>query len=155
MQTSVLGSKSVRLQHGLSLLEIIVVLLIIGISATAGIRYMPKSNTNSLYQDARQLSQRFELARQYALQHRESLSWQVQGEHYDFRPIQPQAATLPVQLRQTTWHSRLPVQVEQQPKAQVLVEAAWLHSPLSIILDNGVDRITLSRTPYGQFEIMP
>lgn len=155
MQTSALGSKSVHPQHGLSLLEIIVVLLIIGISATAGIRYMPKSNTNSLHHDARLLSQRFELARQHALQHHQALSWQVQGAHYSFRPIRPDAAAVSDTLRQTSWRSPLPVSVEQEPKADIVIEAAWLHAPLKITLDNGLDRISLLRTPYGQFEIMP
>lgn len=156
MLTSALGNKRPRPQHGFSLLEVIIVLFIIGISTSVGIRYLPATEQNSLSHDAKRLTQRLQAAQRYAIQHRQPLRWQQQEGGYGFEPLTavPFSARFPSNLAHTAWQSTAAVNVRTQPASPLLIHPAWLYEPLLITLDNGVDSLIIRRDLHGVFELI-
>ena len=156
MQTSALGSKLPRLQHGFSLLEVIIVLFIIGISTSVGIRYLPATEQNSLSMDAKRLTQRLQAAQRYAIQHRQVLRWKIEDDGYSFERLEaaPFSPRFPANLAYTAWQSPRSVAVRIQPRTPLHIQPAWLYEPLRITLDNGVDSVTLRRDLHGVFELI-
>lgn len=156
MQTSVLGNKTPRLQHGFSLLEVIIVLFIIGISTSVGIRYLPATEQNSLSMDAKRLTQRLQAAQRYAIQHRQVLHWKVEENGYRFERLDPTpfSPRFPADLAYTAWHSPRAVNVRTQPSTALHIQPAWLYDPLQITVDNGVDSVTIRRDLHGVFELI-
>lgn len=155
MLTLALGNKHNARQHGFSLLEVIIVLFIIGISTSVGIHYLPSTYDNSVSQDAKLLTQRFQAAQRYAIQHQQTLRWQKHEDGFGFEALENGAFTLPLPatLAHVSWRGARSTKVTLQPSSTLLIEPSWLYSPLLITLDNGVDRLIISRDLHGNFDV--
>ena len=138
-------------QQGFSILEVLVVLVIISITAMVGISYMPQSSTNSLHADGIRLTQLFTLAQNYAHQQGVNMIWQPESQGFTFTLTDANTKTLPTPLLPQSWLSPRPVQVSIEPAHEVVrFNAHWLRAPYTVILDNGIDRLRIQKDPYGR-----
>lgn len=142
-------------QRGFSILEVLVVLVIISITAMVGISYMPQSSTNSLHAEGIRLTQLFTLAQNYARQQGTPVVWKPEEQQFRFLLPERSLQNLPDALRPRSWLSSKAVQVSIDPaNEQVRFTSHWLRPPQRIVLDNGLDRLQIQKDTYGNYEVL-
>jgi len=149
------GNNIAMQQRGFSILEVLVVLVIISITAMIGMSYMPRSSTNSLHADGVRLTQLFTLAQNYARQQGTPITWKPEEQQFRFVLTERSLQSLPDALRPRPWLSPQAVQVTIEPaNEQVRFTSHWLRPSHRVVLDNGLDRLRIQKDPYGNYEVL-
>ncbi|SFV09650.1 GspH/FimT family pseudopilin [Pseudomonas sp. OV546] len=144
-------------QHGFTLIELMVVLIIIGIaSAAVGLSIKPDP-LHLLRQDANRLVQLLQVAQAEALADGRPITWQADTKGFHFSRRNEHATGFDQfnsdpQLRPRAWDTPA-VQVRVIPKQRVVLNAEWFDTPLQLQLSDGQNSLSVRRTAAGQFRV--
>ncbi|MEI2417871.1 type II secretion system minor pseudopilin GspH [Orrella sp. JC864] len=160
-------SLAVCSQRGFTLIEIMVVLVIIGITAGAvGLSISP-SPERILRQDARQLAQQFEAAHQAVRTDGRLVAWRADGQGYRFTRgnwrlppggVVPEVMTDGAlddfsgndALRPRSW--RL-TPTDASPAGPVVLGSEWIGQPWQLVLRHGQASVTIERAADGGYVV--
>lgn len=161
------------LQHGFSLLEVLIVLVIIGIAtATVGVSAFSGGDAHALRQDALRLAQLFSVAQSEARKGGSPIIWEYDTQGYRFARapralllpagISQQAGPAPAQgfagassLRPRSWTPDNAIEVRIEPSAANVFNTEWISGPLAIELDDGLNTVRIVRSGNGQYQVLP
>ena len=156
--------------RGFTLIELMVVLVIVGIAATAVTIQTGTSAQQALRQDAARLMQRFLAAQNEVRADGRPITWAYDDAGYRFvrrAPIpfaatpvtQAAAAALPADtfaddelLQPRTW-GQAPVQVEVAPRGAAVFTAEWIAAPLTVRLAAGDASVQVVRDAAGRYRV--
>jgi general secretion pathway protein H len=159
------------LARGFTLIELMVVLVIIGIAATAvTVQTRIGGAQQALHQDAARLMQRFLAAQNEVRADGRPITWLFDDAGYRFArraPIplantpvtQAAAAALPPdtfagdELLQPRAWGQAPVQVEVAPRGAPVFTAEWIAAPLSVRLVAGNASVSVLRDAAGRYSV--
>ncbi|NYT78661.1 type II secretion system minor pseudopilin GspH [Alcaligenaceae bacterium] len=160
-------------QHGFTLLEMMIVLLIIGIgTAMASVSAFGDNNARALRQDARRLAQLFTVAQAEAIASGRTIVWEHTAKGYRFVRL-PRQLILPARLaaraslaadasmaqdsalRPRKWISAEPVDVRVNAAGNVIFGADWIPGPLELKLSAGAEAVRVARLGSGRFVVNP
>lgn len=159
-----------RTSRGFTLIELMVVLVIVGIAATAVTIQSGPSPQQVLHQDAARLLQRFLAAQNEVRADGRPITWVYDDAGYRFArraPIplanspvtQAAAAALPPDtfdgdelLKGRNW-AQAPVQVDVSPRGAPVFTAEWIAAPLTVRLVAGTASVQLVRDAAGRYRV--
>jgi len=165
-----IGATAPRAARGFTLIELMVVLVIIGIAATAVTIQSGPSPQQVLHQDAARLLQRFLAAQNEVRADGRPITWVYDDAGYRFArraPIplanspvtQAAAAALPPDtfdgdelLKGRNW-AQAPVQVDVTPRGAPVFTAEWIAAPLTVRLIAGNASVQLVRDAAGRYRV--
>ncbi|SHI29682.1 prepilin-type N-terminal cleavage/methylation domain-containing protein [Pollutimonas bauzanensis] len=154
-------------QHGFSLVEVMVVMVIIGIAAaTIGLSAAPDPG-RLLRQDAQQLAQLMAVAQNEVRVDGRVIAWQADDGGYQFsRGVwrMPLDSVVPVvttaggldtferddALRPRRWKAGA---VRVLPPGPVLLTSEWIGAPWQMVLKDGNAQVTISRDARGAYQV--
>ena len=156
--------------RGFTLIELMVVLVIVGIAATAVTVQTGNNARQALHQDAARLVQRFLAAQNEVRADGRPITWIADDAGYRFArraPIpfaatpvtQAAAAALPPDtfagdelLQPRTW-AQAPVQVDVAPRGAPVFTAEWIAAPLTVRLVAGDATVQVVRDAAGRYRV--
>ncbi|MFV3402751.1 GspH/FimT family pseudopilin [Pseudomonas sp. NY15463] len=144
-------------QHGFTLIELMVVLVIIGIaSAAVGLSIKPDP-LQLLRQDANRLLQLLQVAQAEALADGRPITWLADSKGFRFSRRNEQGTGFDQfhsdpQLHPRTWDTPT-VQVRVIPKQRVVLNAEWFDTSIQLQLSDGQHSISVLRTAAGTFRL--
>lgn len=165
-----IGATAQRTARGFTLIELMVVLVIIGIAATAVTIQSGPSPQQVLHQDAARLLQRFLAAQNEVRADGRPITWVYDDAGYRFArraPIplanspvtQAAAAALPPDtfdddelLKGRNW-AQAPVQIDVTPRGAPVFTAEWIAAPLTVRLIAGNASVQLVRDAAGRYRV--
>ena len=165
-----IGATAPRAARGFTLIELMVVLVIIGIAATAVTIQSGPSPQQVLHQDAARLLQRFLAAQNEVRADGRPITWVYDDASYRFArraPIplanspvtQAAAAALPPDtfddddlLKRRNW-AQAPVQIDVTPRGAPVFTAEWIAAPLTVRLVAGNASVELVRDAAGRYRV--
>lgn len=153
-------------QHGFTLIEIMVVMVIIGIATTAiGLSIRPDPS-RALRQDAQRLAQLFAIAQTEVRLDGRAIAWQAESRGYRFVRVAWQTGPdgLPVAsaragldefgrddaLRPRDWQAET---VKVTPPGPLVLTDEWIGSPWTLALSDGTATVELIREANGRYVV--
>ena len=154
-------------QRGLSLIEVMVVLVIVGIATAAISLSAAPDPAERLKLDAHDLALRLSTAQQEVRMDGRVVAWEVRGDGYQFVRgtwINTPGSVVPMvstageldrfsrddALRPRTWRAGT---VEVSPASPLLLTSEWIGTPLSLRLRSGASTATIIRDATGGFRV--
>ncbi|MFK3776350.1 GspH/FimT family pseudopilin [Pseudomonas sp. NPDC089406] len=138
-------------QHGFTLIELMVVLVIVGIASAAISLNIRPDPAKPLRSDGERLAQLLELAQSEAQAEGQALRWQSDGEGYRFVRADGQVVQ-DGPLRPRRWQAE-GVKVQSEPKGAIWLEGEWVSEPLRLRLRSGPAMVQVSRSAAGQVRV--
>ncbi len=154
-------------QHGFSLLEVLLVLTIIGITSTAALAFFPSSDTQSLHREAQRLAQLFPLAQAEARTSGQTVVWETDAKGYRFirlprvlrlppdmtayLPTATRTTTMDEALRARPWPVGPGVHITVAPPQARRFDGEWLAGPMHIVLEQAGQRVVIERRADGRY----
>ncbi len=144
-------------QHGFTLIELMVVLVIVGIASAAISLSIKPDPLHLLRKDAEQLAQLLQVAQAEARADGRAITWQADAKGFRFSRQNDNGKGTEYfdhdpQLRPRAWHS-LPMNIEVQPRRAVVLNSEWVTPPLSVQLSDGEQRIRVERNGAGRVAV--
>ena len=145
-------------QHGFTLIELMVVLVIIGIASAAISLTIRPDPLHLLRKDAERLSQVLQVAQAEARADGRPITWRADAKGFRFnRPSDDgtgvEAFQGDNQLRPHLWEST-PMQVSIEPRQTLVLDAEWISPPLRVVLSDGQHRLDLQRDAAGLLRVV-
>ncbi|MBD8239195.1 type II secretion system minor pseudopilin GspH [Pseudomonas fluorescens] len=144
-------------QHGFTLIELMVVLVIVGIASAAISLSIKPDPLQMLRKDANRLVQTLQIAQAEARADGRPITWRADAKgfrlsrHNDTGPGLDHFMNDP-QLRPRPWETPS-MTVRVMPRQPVVLNAEWFATPLQLQLSDGQHRLTVQRTATGQLRV--
>lgn len=139
-------------QHGFTLIELMVVLVIIGIASAAVSLSIRPDPTHSMRQDTQRLAQVLEAAQSEVHIDGRPILLRADSEGYRFFRSGGETFAKDPLLRPRQWENQ-PLQVRVEPNKDLLIDAEWIGEPIKILLSDGIHQVELARSPSGKVTI--
>jgi len=144
-------------QHGFTLIELMVVLVIIGIASAAVSLSIKPDPLKLLRQDAERLVQLLQLAQTEARTDGRAITWRWDAKGFGFSRRADQGAGLDrfkddPQLHPRRWQSPT-MEVRVEPGQRVVLSAEWIGEPLQIRLSDGQNSLNVQRSAAGRVQV--
>ena len=144
-------------QHGFTLIELMVVLVIIGIASAAISLTIKPDQLQLLRKDAERLSQLLQVAQAEARADGRPITWRTDAKGFRFnRPSEDglgvEAFQGDAQLRPRLWEST-PMQINIEPRQTLVLNAEWINPPVRVVLSDGQHRLSLQRDAAGLMRV--
>jgi general secretion pathway protein H len=154
-------------QRGFTLIELMVVVMIIGIMASAVTISAFPAGARPLQSDARRLIELFRVAHSEVRADGRPITWHATAQGYRFErqqrrddsghPLPTAAADAPVDvfaqddmLRPRPWEAA-PVSVAIEPRGAPVITAEWFAPALRITLSSDAGRVVVTRDEAGRY----
>ncbi|MDD0974705.1 prepilin-type N-terminal cleavage/methylation domain-containing protein [Pseudomonas fontis] len=138
-------------QHGFTLIELMVVLVIVGIASAAISLSIRPDPGKALREDAERLAQLLQVAHSEVLADGRPLQWQADSRGYRFIREGQTVNDEPL-LRPRKWQAA-PVSIRRVPEGSVHISAEWLGEPLTLLLSSGQQQIEVLRDAAGLVQV--
>lgn len=154
-------------QQGFSLIEIMIVVVIIGISISAiGLNLSPQTD-KALRHDAQQLAELFSLAQNEVRADGRLIAWHADAKGYRFTrgvwvstpsSVVPHVTTAgeldhferDEKLHPRRWHSEA---IQIKPSHPIVLTSEWMAEPWQITLSDGSNHVRLRRDATGAYHV--
>ncbi|AZY50760.1 type II secretion system protein GspH [Bordetella avium] len=161
MQTSAPG----RSERGFTLLEMLVVLVIVGMTAGM-VTLAVRPASDALLEDARRLERAFTVAQGEALSDGRAIRWRANNAGWAFerdgraltlsaqddRVPPPDDFSTDEQLRPMRF-TAAPVSLRLDPERTLTFNTEWVAAPFALVLESAGRRVELRRDPAGNYDI--
>ena len=144
-------------QHGFTLIELMVVLVIVGIASAAISLSIKPDPLQMLRKDANRLVQTLQIAQAEARADGRPITWRADAKGFrlsrrnDAGPGLDHFMNDP-QLRPRPWETPS-ITVRVMHRQPVVLNAEWFATPLQLQLSDGQHRLTVQRTATGQLRV--
>ncbi|WP_248751903.1 type II secretion system minor pseudopilin GspH [Pseudomonas sp. MWU15-20650] len=145
-------------QHGFTLIELMVVLVIIGIASAAISLTIKPDPLHLLRKDAERLSQLLQVAQAEAHADGRPITLRTDAKGFRFNRRSEDGLGIDAfkgdsQLRPRLWEST-PMQVLIEPRQVLVLNAEWINPPLRVVLSDGQHRLSLQRDTAGLMRVV-
>jgi general secretion pathway protein H len=144
-------------QHGFTLIELMVVLVIVGIASAAVSLSIKPDPLQLLRKDANRVVQMLQVAQAEARADGRPITWRANAKGFRLSRRDEQGQDLDhfmndPQLRPRAWETPS-MTVRVMPRQPVVVNAEWFATPLQLQLSDGQHSLTVQRTATGQVRV--
>lgn len=145
-------------QHGFTLIELMVVLVIIGIASAAISLTIKPDPLHLLRKDAERLSQLLQIAQAEARTDGRPITWRGDAEGFRFNRRSDDGSGIETfqgddPLRPRVWEST-PMQITVEPRQRLVLDAEWISPALRVVLSDGQHSLSLQRDAQGLMRVV-
>ena len=145
-------------QHGFTLIELMVVLVIIGIASAAISLTIKPDPLHLLRKDAERLSQLLQVAQAEARADGRPITWRADAKGFRFNRRSDDGLSMETfknddALRPRLWEST-PMQINIEPRQTLVLNAEWINPPVRVVLSGGQHSLGLQRDAAGLLRVV-